>query len=128
MAGIFRKIFGFSHSHNKKDEREKQTPEQKTPVLTPQQKPAGGFSVKVAVPADPVVYAPVVTQCNGNGGVQVSSYFSNCFSCHVRAPWHVIYVVGERSRYAIVSCNICVYMHRLMENMVFCITRLLTQF
>jgi len=76
MAGIFRKIFGgFSHGHNKKDEREKQASgqQQKTPVGTAQQKPAGGFSVKVAVPTDPVVYAPVVTECNGNGGVQVSS-------------------------------------------------------
>jgi hypothetical protein len=85
MAGIFRKIFGgFSHSHSKKEEKDnKQAPEQQkknnTPVVTPQQKPTGGFSVKVAVPADPVVYAPVVTQCNGNGGVQVSSSTSHDF-------------------------------------------------
>lgn len=82
MAGIFRKIFGgFSHGNSKKEEKEKQAPElKKTPVVAPQQqKPTGGFSVKVAVPADPIVYAPVVTQCNGNGGVQVSSNFSKLF-------------------------------------------------
>lgn len=81
MAGIFRKIFGgFSHGHSKKEEKEKQpTPEKKTPVVpTQQERAGGGFSVKVAVPADPVVHAPVVTQCNGNGGVQVSSDFSMC--------------------------------------------------
>lgn len=93
MAGIFRKIFGgFSHGHNKKDEREKQAPgqqQQKTPVGTAQQKPAGGFSVKVSVPTDPVVYAPVVTECNGNGGVQVSS--SKLFACRwflLREMWN----------------------------------------
>jgi hypothetical protein len=62
MAGIFRKIFGFTH----KKENEKK-PQDTVPQKT------GGFSVKVAVPADPTVYAPVVTQCNGNGGVQASS-------------------------------------------------------
>ncbi|KAG0580116.1 hypothetical protein M758_4G149500 [Ceratodon purpureus] len=80
MAGIFRKIFGgFSHGHSKKEERsEKQpTPEKKTPVVpTQQQRAGGGFSVKVAVPADPVVYAPVVTQCNGNGGVQGLTWYA----------------------------------------------------
>jgi hypothetical protein len=79
MAGIFRKIFGgFSHSHSKKEEKEKpQTQEKKTPVVAAQQQRAGGgFSVKVAVPVDPAGYAPVVTQCNGNGGVQVSCHFS----------------------------------------------------
>lgn len=79
MAGIFRKIFGgFSHGHNKKDERETQAPgqQQKTPGGTAHQKPAGGFSVKVAVPTDPVVHAPVVTECNGNGGVQGLSWYA----------------------------------------------------
>lgn len=62
MAGIFKKIFGFGHG--KKEEKSKATEETRAP--------AGGFSVKVAVPTDPIVHAPVVIQCNGNGGVQVS--------------------------------------------------------
>ena len=90
MAGIFRKIFGgFSHGGHTKEEKEKQpTPEKKTPAVpTQQQRAGGGFSVKVAVPADPVVYAPVVTQCNGNGGVQVSCSFANCSPTCL--PYHV---------------------------------------
>lgn len=78
MAGIFRKIFGFTH----KKENEKK-PQDTVPQKT------GGFSVKVAVPADPTLYAPVVTQCNGNGGVQASSLslsplsiFSRWFPLH----------------------------------------------
>jgi hypothetical protein len=65
MAGIFRKIFGFTH----KKENEKK-PQDTVPQKT------GGFSVKVAVPADPTLYAPVVTQCNGNGGVQGLTWYA----------------------------------------------------
>lgn len=80
MAAILRKIFGLSH----KKENEKK-PQDTVPQKT------GGFSVKVAVPADPTLYAPVVTQCNGNGGVQASylhlfslsrSLFSRWFPLH----------------------------------------------
>lgn len=77
MAGIFRKIFGsFLH---KKEEKDEQVQEKRTPVVPPEQRTgSGGYSRRVTVPADPIVYAPVVTQCNGNGGVQVSCYFSKC--------------------------------------------------
>lgn len=105
MAGILKKIFGgFSHHHNKKEEKEKIEKEKKvSEVVAPQSIPeevssgrgGRGFSVQVAVPADPVVHAPVVSECNGDGGVQVSFNFVKClfllFSRHGSVPCSVGY-------------------------------------
>ncbi|XP_024387435.1 uncharacterized protein [Physcomitrium patens] len=86
MAGILKKIFGgFSHHHNKKEEKEKIEKEKKvSEVVAPQSIPeevssgrgGRGFSVQVAVPADPVVHAPVVSECNGDGGVQGLTWYA----------------------------------------------------
>ncbi|XP_073389237.1 uncharacterized protein [Physcomitrium patens] len=78
MAGIFRKIFGsFLH---KKEEKDEQVQEKRTPVVPPEQRTgSGGYSRRVTVPADPIVYAPVVTQCNGNGGVQGLTWYAKEF-------------------------------------------------
>jgi hypothetical protein len=64
MAEILKKLFGFGQ----KEETTKKT-------VTTDKVPdgGGGFSVKVAVPANTTIHAaaPVVAQCYGNGGIQV---------------------------------------------------------
>lgn len=75
MAGFIRKIFG--HFGGKKEDHSRKQPQaqgqwQGQPVQRPEATAPGGFGVKVAVPVEPAVRTPVVSQCTyGNGGVQV---------------------------------------------------------
>jgi hypothetical protein len=65
MAEILKKLFGFG-------QKEETTKKAVTTDKVPDG--GGGFSVKVAVPANSTTIhaaAPVVAQCYGNGGIQV---------------------------------------------------------
>jgi len=69
MAEILKKLFGFGQ----KEETTKKA------VTTDKVPDGGGFSVKVAVPANSTTIhaaAPVVARCYGNGGIQVFFHHS----------------------------------------------------